>query len=144
MTLSLEAAEGLVVAAADKARELGLTVSIAVVDPGGYLIAFGRMEAGGWVHAEVAVAKARASAALNRSGTELLETQRINPHFAFQSQFLMKGRYFREKGSLPVHDSDGNLLGALAVSGGGTGGEEDEVIAKAAVQALEKGAIRVS
>ena len=134
MALALEVAEAIISAARDKARDLGATISVAVVDQAGYLIAFGRMDGGPWPHAEIAIAKAKASAILNRSGTQLLESQRLNPHVSFQVQFLTKGQLFREKGSMPIHDADGNVLGAVGVSGSSS--EDDEAIANAALESL--------
>lgn len=70
MALTLAEANRMIQAAISKAGELNVSVSIAVCDAGGNLLAFNRMEGASAVSATVAQGKSAASAGFGRaSGT---------------------------------------------------------------------------
>src|SRR3954465_15543953 len=71
MTLTLEEANRIVAGAIEKARQLNIKVSAAVVDAGGRLVAFGRRENAIWASAYGSQGKAVASAAFGRASGEL-------------------------------------------------------------------------
>ena len=71
MPLTNEAARRMIAAAQAKAREIGVTVSTAIVDADGRLFAFERMEGSRWISVEVSQAKAYTAALLGRDGPEL-------------------------------------------------------------------------
>ena len=60
-------------ASQDKARELGVAVSTAIVDPEGRLFAFERMEGARWISVEVSQSKAYTGALLGRDGPDLAQ-----------------------------------------------------------------------
>ena len=102
-------------------------VSIAVVDDGGYLLGFERLDQTGPMTAEVAVAKAR-TAALTRRPTKFWE-DRVKERPAF----------IKFPDSLPIQGGvpivyQGEHLGAIGVSG--VQSHEDEQIANAGLAAL--------
>ena len=71
MPLTLEQSQSLVTAAHAHARELGLTVTVAVVDEGGLLQALGRMDGAPPLSAQIAEAKAVGAAVWHRDGDQL-------------------------------------------------------------------------
>ncbi|MEZ4554219.1 MAG: heme-binding protein [Dehalococcoidia bacterium] len=75
MPLTPEVAQQMIRASQDKARELGVAVSTAIVDAEGRLFAFGRMEGAHWISVEVSQAKAFTAALLRRDGPDLQQMQ---------------------------------------------------------------------
>lgn len=129
MALSLEEANRMLQAAIEKAQELNVGLSVAVVDAGGHLMAFNRMEGANWVTATVAQGKAVAAAGFGRpSGTLQANSPIIQTVIASQG-----GRMLPAQGAVPVF-RDGELIGA--VGGSGATAQQDEECAQAGVAAL--------
>ena len=127
MTLTLERAVEMIAAAQTKAREMGHRVTVAIVDPRGDLIAMHRMDGARWTTVQVGRGKAFAAAAGNESTTILAE-RASRPVFLAQ-MMRQSGELIYAQGGLPIRE-DGELVGAIGVSGG-TSGSEDEEIAQA-------------
>jgi len=111
-----------------KANELNIKINVAVVDAGGRLLAFNRMDGAIWGGAYGSQGKAVASAAFGRSSGELQERSE-SP--------IMKGILSAEgghgipsQGGMPVR-RNGVVDGAVGV-GGGTS-QEDEDCASAGI-----------
>ncbi len=102
-------------------------VSIAIVDDGGYLLLFDRMDGAGPMTPAVATAKAR-TAALSRIPTKALEDR-----VAERPSFLKLPEYLPVQGGMPIK-VDGDCIGAIGVSG--VQSHEDEQIANAGIAAL--------
>jgi uncharacterized protein GlcG (DUF336 family) len=102
-------------------------VSIAIVDDGGYLIGFSRMDGAAAITAEVANGKARTSAMTKRPSKFFEDRVKERPAFAnFPAGILIQG-------GLPIiHESD--CVGAIGVSG--VQSHEDEQVAQAGVNVL--------
>ena len=73
MSLTGAAARRMIEASQEKARELGVAVSTAIVDAEGRLFAFERMEGSRWISVEVSQGKAYTGALLGRDGPDLAE-----------------------------------------------------------------------
>src|SRR4051812_49926789 len=71
MTLTLEEGNRIVAGAIEKARQLNIKVSAAVVDAGGRLVAFQRMDNAIWASAYGSQGKAVASAGFGRASGEM-------------------------------------------------------------------------
>lgn len=130
-TVSLEAAQHCLAAGWAKATELGIAVSIAVVDAGASLKAFSRMERALLVSVESAWRKAYSAAAAGRPTQEIYEAYRGEP--ALLGQIGGLGPVAFIPGGLPLLEGE-DLIGAVGV-GGGTP-EQDVQVAEAAVAAL--------
>jgi glc operon protein GlcG len=129
MALTLAEANRMLDAAIAKARELNIKLSVAVVDTGGHLMAFNRMEGANWVTATVAQGKAVAAAGFGRpSGTLRADSPIIQAVIASQG-----GRMLPAQGAVPVV-RNGELIGAVGGSGGTA--QQDEECAQAGVAAL--------
>ena len=102
-------------------------VSIAIVDEGGYLLLFERLDGAGLLTPEVAIRKAR-TAALSRGPTKALEDRAKD-----RPAFLRISEYLPLQGGVPIK-YQGECIGAIGVSG--VQSEEDEQIANAGLAAL--------
>jgi len=110
-----------------KANENRWSVAIAIVDDGGFLLGFQRMDGVAPISAEVAIGKARASA-VTKQPTKVFEDRvKERPAFAtFPAGVLIQG-------AVPlIHQSE--CVGAIGVSG--VKSAEDEQVAQAGATAL--------
>ena len=131
--LILSEAMSLCTAAREAATELGTPpMSFAVIDAGGHLLAFARMDGAPWVSADVAIGKAWTSAAYGVPSAAQKEKMAPMPNFANAIIAMTHGRFTPQTGAVPIYRGD-ELLGALGASGGT--GEQDEDICTKAVSA---------
>ncbi|AET33307.1 GlcG/HbpS family heme-binding protein [Pyrobaculum ferrireducens] len=113
-----------------KAEQMGIKVSIAVVDENGEVVAIYKMP-GAYVFSPwVAYLKARTAAVFRRSTAELAE--RAAQNLPFYIGLTIHAGLIFGKGGLPV--SSNSFRGAVGVSGGT--GDQDEEVAKAVAEAL--------
>ncbi len=117
MPLSLEDANQVVTNAHVKAAEIGVDVTVAVVDEGGHLIALGRMDGAPPVSSQVAEAKAVGAALLYRDGGSLAELAKDRPRFFSVVDRMVRVPIVPGLGSVLIR-RDGRVLGAVGVSGG--------------------------
>jgi uncharacterized protein GlcG (DUF336 family) len=130
--MTLAAARRMIDAVESLARELRVALSVAVVDAGDQLVAFGRMDGADLVSIELARNKAF-SALMNRMPTRDLAPM-VQPGTEFYGyDSLAGGRMVVFAGGMPL-ERDGVLVGAVGVSGGSA--EEDQRAADAAVAAF--------
>ena len=130
--LTLGAARAIVAAGQTVARELGLAVSVAVIDSGGQLAAFERMDGADLVTITLAQDKAW-TALVNRMPTGDLGPL-VQPGAEFYGYHTINaGRTIIFAGGLPLERA-GVLVGAVGVSGGDSG--QDAQIAEVAAAAL--------
>jgi uncharacterized protein GlcG (DUF336 family) len=117
MPLNLHDANQVVARAHAKATELGIRVTVAIVDEGGLLIALGRMDGAPGLTPQIAEAKAVGAAMLNRDGAGLAELAKDRPGFFSVADRLVRVPIVPGLGSVPIK-RDGKALGAVGVSGG--------------------------
>ena len=130
--LTLGAAKACMKAAMTKARELRVAISVAVVDAGGQLVAFERMDAADLVTIGLAQDKAW-TALMNRMPTRDLAPL-VQPGAEFYGyESIGRGRTIVFAGGMPLL-RDGVLVGGVGVSGGSV--EEDQAAVDAAVDAF--------
>ena len=102
-------------------------VSIAIVDDGGYLLGFERLDGAPAIGAEVAIGKARTSALTRRPSKFFEDRVKERPSFvSFPAGLLIQG-------GVPI-EHQGECLGGIGVSG--VQSHEDEQIAQAGIDAL--------
>lgn len=128
--LTLEEATALTAAACRAAEQIGVPMSFAVMDPGGHLVAFARMDGAPWVSADVAQGKAWTSAAYGVPSAAQKDKMEPMPNFATAVTAMTHGRFTPQTGAVPVY-RDGTLLGAIGGSGGT--GDQDEAACTTAV-----------
>ncbi len=130
--LTLEQAQAAVAAALAKSKELGVLMNIAVVDAGANLKAFARMD-GAWLGSiDISIRKARtarffdmptgAIGSLSQPGGSLYGIEHSN------------GGLITFPGGVPIKDAQGNVIGAIGVSGSTV--ENDHAVASAGAAAL--------
>jgi len=102
-------------------------VAIAIVDDGGYLLGFERMDGAPLISAEVSLGKARTSAMTKRPSKFFEDRVKDRPAFVtFPAGLLIQG-------ALPImHQNE--CVGAIGVSG--VQSHEDEQVAQAGANAL--------
>jgi uncharacterized protein GlcG (DUF336 family) len=129
--IALDAAKKVAVAATAEARKNSWNMAIAVVDTGGYLVYFEKMDNTQTGSVAVAIDKAR-SAALFRRPTKV-----------FQDGVAAGGeglRLLRLEGAVPIDGGvpiivGGKILGGIGVSGGS--GEQDGQVARAGADSVK-------
>jgi glc operon protein GlcG len=131
MTLTSDDAWRMITASQDKARELGILISTAIVDAEGRLCAFARMDGAGWGSIEVAQAKAFTAALFRRDGTDV---QQI-PAATVASLSNIFGRGLIASASItPLLDGD-QLIAGIGCSGASD--DQDAECAHAARRAYQ-------
>jgi glc operon protein GlcG len=135
--LNLAGAELIIATAKRKAADLKVNVNIAVVDQGGHLLAFARMDGARPASAGTAVTKAVA-AATTRQATGPIRRGDAEPdlllNLSLQNTAAVGGNKVTSLfGGVPVV-IDGQVAGAVGV--GGATGEQDAEIARAGIESL--------
>ncbi len=127
----LEFADVKVIAAAAEAEALknNWAVSIAIVDDGGHLLWFQRLDGAAPISSHIAPGKAR-TAAVGRRETKIYEDMINGGRMSFLSAPDLNAML---EGGVPIV-KDGQCLGAVGVSG--VKSSEDAQIAKAGIAAL--------
>src|SRR3954463_12727636 len=119
MSLTYEEAQRAVAAGHARAKELGIRVTMAVLDEGARLIALGRMDGAPPLSPRIAEAKASGSALTLREGEALAEMYKDRPGFFAVVERLAQGNVVPGAGSrLP----EGRGRGVRGPGGGGGGG----------------------
>jgi glc operon protein GlcG len=131
--LNLAGAEAVVEAARKKATALGLQCNIAVVDDGGHLLAFVRMDGARPASGTTAITKAVSAATFRQETGPLPVKGEPELLLSLSIQTASGGRVTALKGGVPVL-VDGQVVGAVGVGGGS--GEQDAEVARAGIQAL--------
>lgn len=136
--IELEEAKLMIDAAIEKAKEINVLETIAVVDDGGHLIALERMNGARITGPEIAAAKAFTAAGHKRS-THLFNKEPNGPALpgneAFGIQLMIPGKFAVFVGGFPIV-VNGEVVGGIGISGGN--GEQDTAVGTAALKALQK------
>jgi uncharacterized protein GlcG (DUF336 family) len=127
--MTLEEARGSADKAIAKAREMGVQISLAVVDEFGQLVQMDRMDGASLMSPDIAEAKA--VTALNFRRATSLVAQQINPDILRSLQASVHFNILAAAGGVPIY-RDGELAGAIGVSG--ATGEQDEEAASAGAE----------
>jgi glc operon protein GlcG len=114
-------------AAIAKAEELGVPQNITIVDDGGNMLAYIRMDGAKLLSAETSKSKAITAASHRQP------TSRLDPSLEVKLAIAAGGRLTNLEGGLPIV-IDGTCVGAVGV-GSGTGAQ-DVAVARAALKGL--------
>lgn len=132
--LTLAQSRALIEAAQAEALARGLKpLSLAVLDPGGNLIAFQRQDGAPLLGPKLAIGKAAGGLALGVTSRRLGEMAVERPHFIAAVSGLGEGGMVPAAGAVIVTDADGTVLGAFGISGDTS--DNDEACALAAIAA---------
>ena len=132
MHVTIEQAEAAIRAARQRAAALETQMCIAVVDSGGNLKAFHRMD-DAWVGSiDIAQRKARTAVFFGMKTSQIGRlSQPGGPLFGIEHS---NGGLVTFPGGIPIVDGDGVMSGAIGVSGSTV--ENDEAVAEAGVRAI--------
>lgn len=132
MNITLEQAISAIDSAKEKAKEIDAKMNIAVVDGGANLVAFARMD-GAWLGSlDISIKKAKTAryfdmdtgiiGSLSQPGGSLYNIEHSN------------GGLITFPGGIPIKDAEGNIIGAIGVSGSTV--EDDHKVASAGASAI--------
>ena len=117
----------------EKAEEMGVPVSVAVVGPEGHLIAVERMDEAGFITPDTAIAKAYTVAAFRSMSPRFPDGLVIqqwfkerNPQLLISLAAMTNGKIAASGGAAPVFRGS-EMLGAYGISGGTS--QQDEEMA---------------
>lgn len=125
-SLTLADAERIIAGARSKMDDMGVKLTIAVVDGRGDLIALARADGASWRTPYIAQGKAVASATWGLSSADMAARAQEPIFQGFMA--LQGGRFIPGQGALPIY-KDGELAGAAGGSGGAPQEDEDAVCA---------------
>ena len=130
MTISLEQARTVVDAALAHGTEQGFKpLTVAVLDPGGALVALARQDGSAFLRPDLAVAKAYGVLSLGMTNRALAARAEEAPVFINAVTTLAGGRLVTVPGGVFVRDADGTLLGAVGVTGDASDNDEAAAVA---------------
>jgi uncharacterized protein GlcG (DUF336 family) len=133
MQITAEQAERALKASIEKPGELGISVCIAILDSGGHLKAFHRMD-GAWLGViDVAIKEAKTSA-LFEMETQTLDNYSKAGADAHGIEFT-NGNLVTFAGGIPLRSVDGKIIGSIGVSGGQV--TQDYAVAQSGQSALK-------
>ena len=129
--ITQELAQTVIEAAIQKATELNTKMDICVVDAGGNLKAFVRMD-GAWLGSiDIAIKKARTARFFDMNTGEIGKlSQPGGPLFNIEQS---NGGLITFPGGVPIKNASGEVIGAIGVSGSTV--ENDHAVAEAGVVA---------
>jgi glc operon protein GlcG len=129
--ISLERAQSAVDAAVADAKKRNWKMNVAVVDSGGNLVAFQRMDGAMLASIQIAEHKARAAATFRRP-TKVFEDGVNLMHLNYLLAF---DGVIASRGGIPLIER-GSIIGAIGVSGGAD--SQDEIVAKAGAAVINE------
>lgn len=133
-TLKFQQASGIVDAALEKARELNLEpIAVVVLDAGGHVFVAKHEDDTGLLRIDIANAKAWGTLGMGRGGARLADAASKNPVFFSSLAVISQGRIATSRGGVLIRDAEGEIVGAVGVSGAHA--QQDE---ECAVYGIEK------
>jgi glc operon protein GlcG len=115
-------------AVVEKAEEMGVPVSIAVVGPEGHLIALERMDEAGFITPDTAIAKAYTVAAFRSMSPRFADGLVIQQWFKERNPQLLISLAAMTNGKIAAVFCGSEMVGAYGISGGTS--QQDEVMAQ--------------
>src|SRR3954467_4630845 len=125
--ITLADARRVIAAAEKKAQEIGQPMNVAVVDAGGNLLAFERMENAWLGSIDISIKKAWTSRAFDIATKDLAKHSQSGDQF-FGIHVSNDGKVMIFAGGVPLKRG-GKVIGAVGVSGGS--GKQDQEVAEA-------------
>jgi glc operon protein GlcG len=129
--ISLERAQAAIDTAVAESKKRDWKMNVAVVDPGGHLVAFQRMDGAMLAAIQIAEHKARAAATFRRE-TKVFEDGINLMHLNYLLAF---DGVIASRGGIPLIEK-GSIIGAIGVSGGTD--SQDEIVSKAGAAVINE------
>jgi len=132
--ISLEQANTIIKAALAEGRARNLQpLTVAVLDPGGHLVALQREDNSGILRVGIAIGKAYGALGMGFGSREFVERSQKTPAFVGALTVLSQGRLVPVPGGVLIRDASGALLGAVGISGDTS--DQDEACAVKGIEA---------
>ncbi|MFD1697595.1 GlcG/HbpS family heme-binding protein [Roseibium aestuarii] len=133
--LTLSMAEQIISASYAKARELGLKpLTVAVLDAGGHLTALSRQDGSSIMRPQIAQGKAFGALAVGTGTRWLNANAESRPHFVQALNGVAGGGIVPVPGGVLMKDEDGDVVGAVGITGDTS--DNDEAAALAGIAAV--------
>ena len=133
MNITLEQAEKAIAAAKNKAVEIDTKMDICVVDAGANLVAFARMD-GAWIGSiDISHKKAKTAAWFTMDTAALVDA--VQPGAPLYNIEHSNGGLITFPGGVLIKNSNGEIIGAIGVSGSSV--ENDHSVAVAGAEVLK-------
>ena len=134
MPVTLDQASRIVDAALEPGRIHDfMPLTVAVLDPGGHIVALKREDRAGILRPDIATGKAWGALGMGAPSRSLRDRLSDRPHFIAALTAASNGRFVPVPGGVLIRDVDGEVLGAVGVSGDTS--EKDELCAVAGSKA---------
>lgn len=131
--VTLEQAKTIIAGTFAKGKAIGLKpLSVAVLDPGGHLIAFERQDRASTLRHAIATGKAAGALALGVSSRKIGEMALERPSFVAALNAIAPAGVVPAAGGLVIVDTNDEPLGAVGVTGDTS--DNDELCAIAAIE----------
>jgi uncharacterized protein GlcG (DUF336 family) len=108
-------------------------LSVAVLDPGGHLVAFKREDKSGILRFDIAYGKAWGALGMGLGSRTLAERAANTPQFFTMLAAVSQGRMVCNPAGVLIRDADGDIIGAVGISGDTA--DNDETCAIAGIEA---------
>jgi uncharacterized protein GlcG (DUF336 family) len=132
--VTLSQASTIVDTALKKAREANLApLTVAVLDPGGHLVAFKREDTSGILRFDIAFGKAWGALGMGFGSRTLASRAAKTPQFFTMLAAASGGRMVTNPGGVLIRDGSGAIVGACGISGDTS--DKDEMCAMAGIEA---------
>jgi uncharacterized protein GlcG (DUF336 family) len=132
--VTLAQANTIIEAGQAKGREMGIgPLTIVVLDDGGHLVSAQREDKSGILRFEIAFGKAWGGLAIGRSSRANEADILTREHFGVALASASGGRIIPVAGGVLIRDADGNVAGAVGVTGDTS--DNDEACAVAGIEA---------
>jgi len=133
-TVTLAQASTIVDTALKKGRETkSAPLTVAVLDPGGHLVAFKREDKSGILRFDIAYGKAWGALGMGFGSRALFGRAAQNPGFFTALAAASGGRMVPNPGGVLIRNADGDVIGAVGISGDTS--DRDELCAVAGIEA---------
>ena len=134
MTLKLEQARRIIAAAFEKGTDMKLKpLTIAVLDAGGAVVALERSDGASRMRPDIATGKANGAIALGMGSRAIFRRAQEQPYFIQSMNALARGVLVPVPGGVLIRDENGEILGAVGITGDTS--DNDEACAVAAIEA---------
>jgi glc operon protein GlcG len=133
--LTLEGARAVLAAAERRAEEIRVPMNIAVVDDGGHLLVFERMDGAKLSSIAIALVKAQAAAMRRAPTGPAMAGDQVNIPLALGLAVAASGHQTPIRGGIPLI-VDSQIVGAIGVSAGNE--DQDSDVARAGAAAIDK------
>jgi uncharacterized protein GlcG (DUF336 family) len=133
-TVTLAQASTIVDTALKKGRETNSApLTVAVLDPGGHLVAFKREDKSGILRFDIAFGKAWGALGMGFGSRNLFDRASKNPGFFTALSAASGGRLVPNPGGVLIRDAGGDIVGCVGISGDTS--DRDELCAIAGIEA---------